>query len=412
MSNRLSIQEILAESERVAGRYSWEGTFANYLRLVTDNPGISRLSHKLIYDAIVGAGVEESPASEPVYKLFDDEIFGLEDELGRMVQYFAAAANRLEIRKRILLLLGPPASGKSTIVSLLKRTIENYTRSDSGAVFAIKGCPMQEEPLHLIPHDMRPQLMEEFGIADRRRLGGARTVEADRGLFADFLHQHFGRTQETQRSSALDLFQKVYGQAIGTGPVMDYIRQTGIDAMRGADVLKQAPARYSSTVEYADNSIAQSLKGAAQVHLADLGARVLYTQHGGYDVHANEVPSMQLLWTELSGALSDFFADLREHDASENVMALVFTEFGRRVRDNGNGTDHGSGGGSFLIGDRVVGGMYAEYPSLAPEKHLEGDLQFNYDYRGLYSSILEQWLELDPVPIVNGNYEQIHPFQN
>ena len=164
MSNRLSIQEILAESERVAGRYSWEGTFANYLRLVTDNPGISRLSHKLIYDAIVGAGVEESPAGEPVYKLFDDEIFGLEDELGRLVQYFAAAANRLEIRKRILLLLGPPASGKSTIVSLLKRTIENYTRSDSGAVFAIKGCPMQEEPLHLIPHDMRPQLMEEFGI--------------------------------------------------------------------------------------------------------------------------------------------------------------------------------------------------------------------------------------------------------
>lgn len=164
MSNRLSIQEILAESERVAGRYSWEGTFANYLRLVTDNPGISRLSHKLIYDAIVDAGVEESPTGEPVYKLFDDGIFGLEDELGRMVQYFAAAANRLEIRKRILLLLGPPASGKSTIVSLLKHTIESYTRTDQGAVFAIRGCPMQEEPLHLIPHDMRPQLMEEFGI--------------------------------------------------------------------------------------------------------------------------------------------------------------------------------------------------------------------------------------------------------
>ena len=67
--------------------------------------------------------------------------------------------------------------------------------------------------------------------------------------------------------------------------------------------------------------------------------------------------------------------------------------------------------GAFLIGDRVAGGMYAEYPSLAPEKQLDGDLQFNYDYRGMYSSILEQWLGLDPVPIVDGTYEQIDFFE-
>ena len=214
-----------------------------------------------------------------------------------------------------------------------------------------------------------------------------------------------------QRSTALDVFQKVYGQAIGTGLVMDYIRQTGLDALKGAEILKQAPAKYSSIVEYADNPIAQSLRGVAQVHLADLGTRVFYTQHGGFDVHANEVASQQKLWTDVSGALSDFFADLREHDASENVIALVFTEFGRRVRDNGNGTDHGSGGGAFLIGDRVRGGLYAEYPSLAPEDHDDGDLKFSYDYRGLYSSILEQWLHLDPVSIVDGAYEQIHFFE-
>ena len=132
--------------------------------------------------------------------------------------------------------------------------------------------------------------------------------------------------------------------------------------MKGADIIKVAPERYSSTIEYADNSIAQALRGVAQVHLADLGTRVFYTQYGGFDVHANEVETQNKLWLDVSGAVSDFFADLREHDASENVVMLVFTEFGRRVRDNGNGTDHGSGGGSFLIGDRVKGGMYAEYP--------------------------------------------------
>ena len=212
---------------------------------------------------------------------------------------------------------------------------------------------------------------------------------------------------ESQRSAALDVFQKIYGQAIGSGVVNDYIRQTGLDAMKGADIIKVAPERYSSSIEYADNSIAQALRGVAQVHLADLGTRVFYTQYGGFDVHANEVETQNKLWLDVSGAISDFFADLREHDASENVLMLVFTEFGRRVRDNGNGTDHGSGGGSFLIGDRVKGGMYAEYPSLAPERQLDGDLRFNYDYRGLYSSILDQWLDLDAAPIVDGTYEQI-----
>ena len=216
-----------------------------------------------------------------------------------------------------------------------------------------------------------------------------------------------GMEVESQRSAALDVFQKIYGQAIGSGPVNDYIRQTGLDAMKGADIIRVAPERYSSTIEYADNSIAQALRGVAQVHLADLGTRVFYTQYGGFDVHANEVETQNKLWLDVSGAISDFFADLREHDASENVVMLVFTEFGRRVRDNGNGTDHGSGGGSFLIGDRVKGGMYAEYPSLAPEMQLDGDLRFNYDYRGLYSSILDQWLGLDAAPIVDGTYEQI-----
>ena len=144
------------------------------------------------------------------------------------------------------------------------------------------------------------------------------------------------------------------------------------------------------------------------VHLAGLGTRAFYTSYGGFDVHANEVAMQQRLWTDVSGAIYDFFADLREHDASENVTMLVFTEFGRRVRDNGNGTDHGSGGGAFVIGDKVVGGLYGEYPSIEPDRQLEGDMEFNYDYRGLYSSLLEQWLGLDPVPIVNGTYEQMH----
>ncbi len=164
MTNRPSIDDILAESDREAGRFAWEGTFADYLRLVIEDPSRSRLAHSLVYQAIVAKGAETTPEGVPVYGLFDDRIFGLERALDRIVRYFAAAANKLEVRKRILLLLGPPASGKSTVVELIKRALEEYTRTDEGVVYAISGCPMQEDPLHLVPERMREELLDQYGV--------------------------------------------------------------------------------------------------------------------------------------------------------------------------------------------------------------------------------------------------------
>ena len=132
--------------------------------MVVDRPSISRLSHARVYDAIMDSGSETGEDGEVVYGLFRENIYGLERALHNIVQYFSAAARRLESRRRILLLLGPPASGKSTIVSLIKRALEEYTRTDAGAVYAIAGCPMQEEPLHLIPEGLRPAMLEQYGV--------------------------------------------------------------------------------------------------------------------------------------------------------------------------------------------------------------------------------------------------------
>jgi len=88
-------------------------------------------------------------------------------------------------------------------------------------------------------------------------------------------------------------------------------------------------------------------------------------------------------------------------------MLMVFSEFGRRVKDNGSGTDHGAGGHCFIIGDQVKGGLYGEYPSLDAEKLDDGDLQHNNDFRGVYSTILEKWMGLDAKPIVGGEFEQL-----
>ena len=216
-----------------------------------------------------------------------------------------------------------------------------------------------------------------------------------------------GIGQDDARARALDVFARMYAPALGTGPVMDYLGQTGLDALKGADVLRTAPAQYQSSVEYGDSAIGRNLRAISQVLLADLGTRVFYTQHGGYDTHAAEAAVHTQLWTELAPAIAAFFADLREHNAAERVVMLVFTEFGRRVKDNGSGTDHGSGGLSMVIGAPVKGGQYNEYPSLREADLLEGDLHFNYDYRGLYATLVENWLGLDAAPVVGGRYELV-----
>jgi uncharacterized protein (DUF1501 family) len=211
-----------------------------------------------------------------------------------------------------------------------------------------------------------------------------------------------------QQRQAIDAFTRMYApeEFAEQSVVWDHIGQTGIDALTGADMLKTAPPKYTSSIEYGSDALSQSLKGIAQVHLAGIGTRIFYAQQGGYDVHGNQIQTQSSLLGTMSRAVRDFFDDLREHNASEEVIMMIFSEFGRRIKDNGNGTDHGSGGGTFLIGDRVKGGMYAQYPSLAPEKQLNGDLYFNHDFRSIYSTVLEQWLKVNPDPIVNGHFDQ------
>ncbi len=217
---------------------------------------------------------------------------------------------------------------------------------------------------------------------------------------------------EEDRNRDLEIFKRMYTPAVGAGMVMDYLRQTGTDSLAGADVLADVPGQYSSSVEYGSNPISKALRDVARIHTAGVGTRVFYTNHAGYDTHSHQPPVHPKLLQELSGALDDFMTDLREHDAAEEVSVLVFTEFGRRMKDNSSGTDHGSGGGAFIVGDLVEGGLYAEYPSVAPKDWLNGeDLQHKIDFRGIYGTMLEQWMGVEPEEIVVGNFEQIQPFK-
>ena len=158
------IRKLLEEASRELQALSWEGTFEEYLGMAIASPELARHAHARVHDMIRWAGTAPGPEGVPRYGLFAGEIFGLDRALDRLANYFRAASTSPEVRRRILLLMGPPASGKSSIVDLLKRGLERYSRTEQGAMYAIKGCPMQEEPLHLVPEDRRPELEREHGL--------------------------------------------------------------------------------------------------------------------------------------------------------------------------------------------------------------------------------------------------------
>lgn len=214
---------------------------------------------------------------------------------------------------------------------------------------------------------------------------------------------------EAERSEVLELFKYIYSMGLGSGPTMDLMSQTGLDALRGSDMLSQCTLTYDSEIEYDPNAFSNSMKSAAQVLQADIGTRICYTQHGSFDAHTNGIALQEKLLRDVSGGIYDFYTDMKQHDpeGNQDILILAFSEFGRRVKDNGNGTDHGSGGVAFLIGDSVAGGQYGDYPSMDEKDLVEGDLAFNLDFRTLYTEIMEDWLEVDAREIMDRDYGKV-----
>ena len=215
---------------------------------------------------------------------------------------------------------------------------------------------------------------------------------------------------QDQRTQALDVFAKMYGPTVGTGYATEYIRSTGTYALKGADILATAPGKYASQVTYSNTSVGQYMKNIAQTHLANFGTRVLYTTspYNGFDTHASEAVNHAKLWMDVSDTVKTFFDDLRAHQASDNVLLFMFSEFGRRIADNGSGTDHGAAGVAFAAGESVKGGIYGVYPSLERSAQEEGgNLKFNLDFRSVYSTILEDWMGMNAAPIVGGNFDRV-----
>lgn len=160
----MEIFERIAAYRAESDSLSWSGTFKQYIEKLAEDPSPAMTAHARVYEMIKSFGIEDEDGRKR-YKFFEQEIFGLDRAIEKLVEeYFHSAARRLDVRKRILLLMGPVSGGKSTLVTLLKRGLEKFSRTDKGAVYAIAGCPMHEDPLHLVPHELRPEVEKTLGV--------------------------------------------------------------------------------------------------------------------------------------------------------------------------------------------------------------------------------------------------------
>ena len=193
-------------------------------------------------------------------------------------------------------------------------------------------------------------------------------------------------------------------QGVQEDSQLDFLLRTSLDAQVSSDRIRAAVSK-SPLVTYPDGELSQQLRLIASMIRADLPTRVYYASLGGFDTHANQLNGHANLMRQLGGALNAFQKDLGKQGNSGKVMTMVFSEFGRRVAQNGsNGTDHGTAAPMFLIGDNVQSGLLGKHPSLT--KLDEGDLIYNTDFREVYASVLENWMGADSNAILGKKYKR------
>jgi uncharacterized protein (DUF1501 family) len=166
-------------------------------------------------------------------------------------------------------------------------------------------------------------------------------------------------------------------------------------------------------VAYPNNGFAQSLRTVAGAIVRGIGSRVYWVQTGGYDTHAGQGNGGGGAYAGLMGTLGDgvgaFYTDIRNQGLAADTTIIIFSEFSRRISENGSaGTDHGAAGVMMVLGGSVRGGLYGTAPQLSPGhptlENSSGDVRYETDFRSVYARLLDGWLGVNSVSILNGDF--------
>ncbi|GAC1445160.1 MAG: DUF1501 domain-containing protein [Chloroflexota bacterium] len=214
-----------------------------------------------------------------------------------------------------------------------------------------------------------------------------------------------GRT----RLAALRAFAEMNRSALDRNPTLAAIRSSQSTTVQAVGKLQAVPTGYRARVRYPKTDLARQLQLVAQLIHANLGTRVFWVTQDGYDDHAREMGDHAHLLRELDGAITAFYRDMQARNWHRQVMMMTWSEFGRRVEENGDrGTDHGTAAPMFLLGGRIRGNVYGDDPILT---NLDGDgnLKYHIDFRSVYGTVMDRWMGANATAVVGGNYERI-PF--
>ena len=184
---------------------------------------------------------------------------------------------------------------------------------------------------------------------------------------------------------------------LSDNPQLDFVRKIAYSVSEGSDDIQKALAKSTSEINYPKTGLGKNLEWIARLIKGNLNSKVYYTSQNGYDTHDNQINIQQRNLTELNDAIFSFYSELKKARLLQNVTLVVFSEFGRRVKDNGNGTDHGTAAPMFIIGGGNKGSIIGNNPNLADLD--SGDLKYEIDFRSVYASLLQRKMNFDATKI-------------
>lgn len=189
-------------------------------------------------------------------------------------------------------------------------------------------------------------------------------------------------------------------------PLLDFVKQTAVNTYANSQRLQELAKNYQPKATYPDTGLAQRLKLAAQLIVADLDARVYYVSIDGFDTHAGQADTHGPLLQEVGDAIKAFYQDMTAQGQGERVLVMTFSEFGRRAKENGSkGTDHGSAAPMLLVGKKVHAGLVGAHPRL--DQLDDGNLVHHTDFRQVYAALLDGWLGVPPAEVLAGKFDPV-----
>lgn len=190
---------------------------------------------------------------------------------------------------------------------------------------------------------------------------------------------------------------------LSNNPQLDFVRKIANSVTEGAEDIQKALAKSTAEISYPKTGLAKNLEWIARLIKGNLNSKVYYTSLGGFDTHDNQLDIHNRKLSELNDAIFSFYTDLKKAQLLQNVTIVVFSEFGRRVKDNGNGTDHGTAAPMFIIGGNTKGKIIGNNPNLVDLDN--GDLKYEIDFRSVYATLLQQKMNFSPASIGIKNSE-------